>query len=563
MKHTRCPTFNNYIPTQPTLASQPSKTSILSHSPFSLSPVWSWGRPSLLMDHDLEAHDFQSNAKFKSNRRSDSGFEKSLTGLGIRYADATSLSTPNFDERADPFHVCVPSPQIRSFGTHHPNISHSVHMDSMFDVASVQDLSVEVPRPHPYVFEPELPMSWSSSSVSSAPKCTLDSAIMAALATTDDVNADLNLEYPPLDYPSSWSFDSLSAASGCSVNTIATQLSAVASELVQNIQSDLRSSWSQDMCTNEGSGSGAQTEALTNPDPVFLIISPDMVAPIADINMYDMTSPSQESSIGINPADIMAESFDSPFPPACSTTLHSFNSPDIPSLDPLNTMVAPEDDEQPFLPMVVDDAIVKQEHHLASSEDDALYHVFEFGYNDDYVQMSEYEPTPHLPNLPSPTSPSPIPSPRQGQTMSQSKKTSRNNCQKETVSGRVASIKVDVSPIKVEDDGPAFITETPVLDAHHGIELSELKARATKYRLRNPGEEIDNTWLLSFAGKLSARGEMLDEYRCYVVGCHQKNKRRDHIVVHVGGHLDRRPFKCLYWYVLTSVGQEVTDSLVP
>ncbi|KXN87917.1 Transcription factor Sp1 [Leucoagaricus sp. SymC.cos] len=85
---------------------------------------------------------------------------------------------------------------------------------------------------------------------------------------------------------------------------------------------------------------------------------------------------------------------------------------------------------------------------------------------------------------------------------------------------------------------------TPVLDAHRGIELSELKAKAARYRERNQGLEYDKKWLLSFAGKLTPQGLMTEEYRCYIIGCNQSNRRRDHILIHVGGHLDQRPFAC-------------------
>ncbi|KAI0776120.1 hypothetical protein BD413DRAFT_469890 [Trametes elegans] len=84
----------------------------------------------------------------------------------------------------------------------------------------------------------------------------------------------------------------------------------------------------------------------------------------------------------------------------------------------------------------------------------------------------------------------------------------------------------------------------PVLNAHTGIELEELRQRATDFRMRMPDAELDRSFLQSFAGRLSARGELLDEYRCYVVGCGQRNKRRDHILVHVGSHVEHRPWRC-------------------
>ncbi|CDO71312.1 hypothetical protein BN946_scf184908.g69 [Trametes cinnabarina] len=86
--------------------------------------------------------------------------------------------------------------------------------------------------------------------------------------------------------------------------------------------------------------------------------------------------------------------------------------------------------------------------------------------------------------------------------------------------------------------------QSPVLNAHTGIELEELRRRANDYRLRDPMAELDKNFLQSFAGRLSARGELLDEYRCYVNGCGQRNKRRDHILVHVGSHVEHRPWRC-------------------
>ncbi len=94
---------------------------------------------------------------------------------------------------------------------------------------------------------------------------------------------------------------------------------------------------------------------------------------------------------------------------------------------------------------------------------------------------------------------------------------------------------------------PPINLGTPVFDAHRGIDIEVIKAKAERYRLRNQGRDYDKRWLISFAGKLSPRGELVDEFRCYITGCKQTNKRRDHILIHVGAHLDQRPFKCMYW----------------
>jgi len=90
---------------------------------------------------------------------------------------------------------------------------------------------------------------------------------------------------------------------------------------------------------------------------------------------------------------------------------------------------------------------------------------------------------------------------------------------------------------------------SPILNAHLGVELDTLMEKAKHFRLRYPDRVIDRSWLLRFAGRLSQRGELMDQFRCYVVGCNQRNKRRDHILVHVGAHVNERPFSCSVWQV--------------
>ncbi|KZT19297.1 hypothetical protein NEOLEDRAFT_1102507 [Neolentinus lepideus HHB14362 ss-1] len=86
--------------------------------------------------------------------------------------------------------------------------------------------------------------------------------------------------------------------------------------------------------------------------------------------------------------------------------------------------------------------------------------------------------------------------------------------------------------------------ESPMLNAHLGVDVEALRDKVERYKLRHPGQEIDNTWFFPFVGKLSDRGELLEDYRCYIKGCNQRNKRRDHIVTHVGSHVDHRPYEC-------------------
>lgn len=112
------------------------------------------------------------------------------------------------------------------------------------------------------------------------------------------------------------------------------------------------------------------------------------------------------------------------------------------------------------------------------------------------------------------------------------------------------------SPVPyVDDPSPRVLHPlTPICNAHMGVELDELRRRADTFRARNPGADIDKAWLQAFAGRLSESGVLIDEWRCYVKGCAQRNKRRDHILVHVGSHVEHRPFACGRWYVFICSG---------
>jgi hypothetical protein len=99
----------------------------------------------------------------------------------------------------------------------------------------------------------------------------------------------------------------------------------------------------------------------------------------------------------------------------------------------------------------------------------------------------------------------------------------------------------------------AYSELSPILDVHLGVELRDVRRKADAWRKLNPGYELDKEFLQVFAGKLSTEGEETSIFRCYVKGCSQTNKRKDHILVHVGSHVEHRPFKCDSWYVPSSV----------
>lgn len=89
--------------------------------------------------------------------------------------------------------------------------------------------------------------------------------------------------------------------------------------------------------------------------------------------------------------------------------------------------------------------------------------------------------------------------------------------------------------------------DTPVFNMHEGISEYDLQRRANRYRRRYPGRSLDRHWLLKYAGKLNKDGKATEDYRCYISGCAQVNKRRDHIIVHICSHVNERPFACRYW----------------
>jgi hypothetical protein len=96
-------------------------------------------------------------------------------------------------------------------------------------------------------------------------------------------------------------------------------------------------------------------------------------------------------------------------------------------------------------------------------------------------------------------------------------------------------------------EGPLVSPDTPVYNVHEGISEYDLQRRANRYRRRYPGRSLDRHWLLKYAGKLNKDGKAIEDYRCYISGCAQVNKRRDHIIVHICSHANERPFACQHW----------------
>jgi hypothetical protein len=99
----------------------------------------------------------------------------------------------------------------------------------------------------------------------------------------------------------------------------------------------------------------------------------------------------------------------------------------------------------------------------------------------------------------------------------------------------------------VFSNGLLVSPDTPVFNMHEGVSESDLQRRANRYRRRYPGRSLDRHWLLKYAGKLNKDGKAMADYRCYISGCAQVNKRRDHIIVHICSHVNERPFACRHW----------------
>lgn len=270
------------------------------------------------------------------------------------------------------------------------------------------------------------------------------------------------------------------------------------------------------------------------------------------ISMYDPAYVPQDRSLCVNPADVMSDVYEACINFQVNTSSSASSSLDssqstrgllinleqscnasLTSLDQEIEIVLPPLPQPMLMDMTNEVRSINGDHHGPL--------VYDFSQN--HKQNSDaddYEPSPQPCSSPSVGS-SPFPSPPKRRAKSRMAR------------GRIAKVNPKpMAPVVEEvktDDYVSIILGTPVLDAHRGISLEELESKAERYRLRNAGADYDKRWLLSFAGKLTARGELLDEYRCYVNGCTQTNKRRDHILIHLGAHLDQRPFRCSYWYV--------------
>lgn len=452
--------------------------------------------------------DFQSNSRF--NKTPNASNEntipaQTLSGLGIHYPDEFRLSYSPKTYGSDLSDQYLSfSPRLKS--NYSLNDASLPSFDDLADVSTNLDVMWSIPS---FSHDP-----LENSLLQPLPEITVNSSV----ASTSS-NEDLSIE-------------SLSAAAGLSVEEFTAKITEGAQHALRQLAEIESLSDGTTSTSNEPSTSSGQ-DLVYDSLPTL-----DSLVPFGAVS--SMASPDIwfQPCVGINPADIM------PAPP-------------MDNLDDIFSAVdpGPQLDLEDRLPDFTlpppaiyhpDGSLGLHLGGIAAPTRSSLNRIepppsFRTR-KDDADQMSDYEPPPFLSPSSSEYSPSFGSTSRFHTRSTRAKKRKAVPIEPIEHSAPMASTSSDPSAHL-----PPIDLGSPVFDAHRGIDLEDLKARAERYRLRNHGREYDKRWLLSFAGKLSNKGELIEEFRCYVVGCQQVNKRRDHILIHVGAHLDQRPFKCAHW----------------
>lgn len=495
-------------------------------------------------DPQPDNYDFQSN---HLETHLPFGTIPTLAGLGIKNVDLDK-EVENKPFKPSPYHIGNPLPtqdshrHCRSYRT--DSIYDVVAGSGSFDISEHQQSTYGLGSP------------WTLSSILRAAEFsagnTTTSALGRSLASDPASTTTRLLDVPQAlgdkEEDINWSLEKLSAATGLSVADFAAQLSATAEATLKRMGAgnDLDVSASMPL-TSSGNGEpplmgafGDHNNSLAWPS---LSSETGLSLPFSDINLRTVNLSSWNGNcVGVDPAEILPN-----LQPSLSQVNHSAGESTTSidygsSLQNRLVLLAPAQNmhimglhfptEQP-LPISKAETNSPPEDSYAlpllkNTSRDAHY-----ASDDDAFQSpSSSEYSPFLQPLGS----------------------KRNYSSRVTTRRNATQADPDPSAFEYASEAnqqhlPPVNLGTPVFDAHRGIDIEELKAKAERYRLRNQGREYDKRWLISFAGKLSVRGELVEEFRCYVAGCKQVNKRRDHILIHVGAHLDQRPFKCLHWCV--------------
>lgn len=486
-----------------------------------LSPVYN------LYDQE---HDFQSNfASFRTFRPG-----AALYGLGI---ECPELLTTDFGE---PTLDAGTGNNLYTPGFFHPSLSNPTKRDYQSTTRQQDSKPNPVlgwcpPAWSPFVDSPALPPS------------------QHVPAATNTEQKDIAKQESP-GYSAILSFFALSAASGLSPNILATHISASAEATLQ-----LMSNNQPDIPYFGTTTDNQYQQPLEYPWPLPCVPTPEMVTPIADINMRELTLADQEAVVGVDPTDTFLVYPLSPVlsPPACC------RSPDSSFADAEDNDYdedvlelafgedgtenkASDDAQSQSTPGVTADDVKHPSPLDIDNEENSLPTELLSEVERGQDTCEDYDPSEYEPSV--------FESPSDQEYTPSTPNLIRHRIakRKETTDTGMLSARLIHSPkpiVKID-------LGTPVINAHFGVTLSELQEKAERYRIRNNISltsetelEYDKRWLLAFVGKLSQQGELVHEFRCYVTGCAQTNKRRDHILIHLGGHLGHRPFKCSVWYV--------------
>jgi hypothetical protein len=465
-----------------------------SYSPILSSPSQSpanrpWAFSHSFTENRVEDNDFQSNAAVGAARwiTKDPCFP--LTGLGIHYLDSTVRSEGK---------ILSKSPYEEVLGPFNYNRRHrgTPRLDSCY--TTVEDDQKKLSERALVEEDPVQLSPWTFSSMLKATEFAVEDLVHEASTSL----LTENIERSPISNSNvdtgEYSLEKLSLVSGLSVELLAAQISATAEYTLQRL---------------------AAKEGTTL--PTFDLDAGETSSATIGMRNFSKAVP---PCIGVNPSEIMPPPSHFTHPSLISNSSCSGNLDVLASSRDQYLLTYPGAAPR-SAPIESELTFLEEPHQLEIEEDKALHEL---------SSVSEYSPISDFSSRPS-------------ARMLRGKK--RKLSKKRTdIPQLCPTFQHD---LQIDEQGFLPINfGTPVFDAHRGIHLADLKARAERYRLRNQGRDYDKKWLMSFAGKLTSRGALIEEFRCYVIDCQQRNKRRDHILIHVGGHLDQRPFKCLHWCVL-------------
>lgn len=117
---------------------------------------------------------------------------------------------------------------------------------------------------------------------------------------------------------------------------------------------------------------------------------------------------------------------------------------------------------------------------------------------------------------------------------------------KTNIMGNIPRAKSSVNVLDLQSDSQIPF-DVVLTNAHEGVSVEIVAQKTRFYIMTHPGERLSDELLFTFAGRLSAEGESIQGYRCYITGCEKTTKRKDHMGDHIRTHLGEKPFQCSIW----------------